>query len=131
MRKPIQIYLSLIILCVLLGLIGCGEAEPEIPPTPTWTAEQQLGSTVFSRDCGACHSLSEDTVIVGPSMHGIASRASSRVEGQDAYTYMLTSILKPDAYLVDGFENLMPGTLGKSLTGEEMDAVIAFMLQLE
>ena len=116
---------------VVFGLIGCGEAEPEIIPTPTYSAQEILGSTVFAKECGACHSLAADTVIVGPSMNGIAARASTRVEGQDAYTYILSSILKPNAYLVEPFEDLMPSTLGKTMTGEEVDAVIAFLLRLE
>lgn len=121
----------IVFLFTIILLIGCGEAEADIVPTPTYTPEQQLGSTVFSKECGACHSLAPETVIVGPSMHGIANRAGSRVAGEDATRYLLTSILKPDAYLVDGFENLMPSTLSKKLTGEEMDAVVAFLLTLE
>lgn len=86
---------------------------------------------MFARDCGACHSAAPDTVIVGPSMAGIASRAATRVEGQNAHDYLLVSILKPDAHLVEGYENLMPSTLGKTLTGEEIDAVIAYLLTLQ
>ena len=120
-----------ILLLLTLLLIACGEPEPEPTPTPQLTAEQQAGRDIFAQHCGACHSLAEDNIVVGPPMAGIATRAATRVEGQDAYTYLLTSVLKPDAYLVEGFENLMPSTLGKTLTGEELDATVAYLMTLE
>lgn len=121
----------LILLLLLLISVACGEAEPEPTPTPQLSAEAIAGQEIFARECGACHSIAPDNVVVGPSMAGIATRAETRVEGQDAYAYLLTSVLKPDAYMVDGFENLMPSTLGRTLTGEELDAVIAYLLTLE
>jgi hypothetical protein len=39
--------------------------------------------------------------------------------------------MQPDAYLVEGFENLMPASLSKQLTGEELDAVIAYLQTLQ
>lgn len=90
-----------------------------------------MGKQVFTRDCGACHSTSPDTIIVGPSLAGVATRAETRVEGQDAYTYLLTSVMQPDAYLVEGYENLMPNNLSKQLTGEELDAVVAYLQTLK
>ncbi len=122
---------SLCLLMLLLCLAACGGSVEPTPPPPTLSAQAQLGKQVFSRDCGACHSTTPDTVIVGPSLAGIASHADSRVEGQDAYTYLLTSVMQPEAYLVEGFENLMPASLSKQLTGEELDAVIAYLQTLE
>ncbi len=119
-----------LILCLLL-LAACGGGAEAAPPPPTLSPQAQLGKQVFSRDCGACHSTTPDTVIVGPSLAGIANKAGSRVEGQDAYTYLLTSVMQPDAYLVEGFENLMPASLSKQLTGEELDAVIAYLQTLQ
>ena len=119
-----------LILCLLL-LAACGGGAEAAPPPPTLSPQAQLGKQVFSPDCGACHSTTPDTVIVGPSLAGIANKAGSRVEGQDAYTYLLTSVMQPDAYLVEGFENLMPASLSKQLTGEELDAVIAYLQTLQ
>ncbi len=120
-----------LILCLLV-LVACGgEAESAPPFLPTLSPQAQLGKQVFSRDCGACHSTSQDTIIVGPSLAGIASLAETRVDGQDAYTYLLTSVMQPEAYLVEGYENLMPASLSKQLTGEELDAVIAYLQTLK
>lgn len=116
-------------LLALLLLAACGgRATPEPIATATLTSELALGDTVFSRECARCHSLDPGAVIVGPSLHGIAETAGQRVEGQDATEYLLVSVLSPSDYLVDGYEDLMPGSLGTDLTGAELDAVIAFLL---
>ena len=124
-----------LICCLILlsGLmVACSEAEPTPEPTPTLSTEQITGKQVFARECGSCHSVDDDTVIVGPAMGGIATRAGTRVPGQDTSTYLYNSILNPSDYVVDGFEDgLMPQTLAKQMTGEEMDAVIAYLLTLE
>jgi cytochrome c551/c552 len=113
--------------CLLLILAACGGGAPaEI--LPTRSAEQKLGATVFSQECARCHSLEPETVIVGPSLHGIADRAGSRVSDQDAAEYLLVSILVPADYIVADFDDLMPTSLGTDLTSEELDAVIAFLL---
>ncbi len=86
---------------------------------------------MFVRECGACHSLIEETVIVGPSLAGIATRAKAQDSDQDPRIYLMTSILRPCESLVEGFDCLMPENFGKKLTGEEVDAVIAYLLTFE
>lgn len=114
---------------VLWLLVGCGGEETAVPATPTLSPQAIQGQQLFTKECGSCHSFSPDTVIVGPSLAGIASRAAGRVAGQDAKTYLLTSILRPGDYLVEGFDNLMPATFGKQLTGENIDALVAYLLE--
>ena len=113
----------------ILLLVGCGGEETAVIATPTLSPQATHGQQLFTRECGACHSFSPDTVIVGPSLAGIANRAGSRVAGQDAQTYILTAILRPGDYLVEGFDNLMPTTFGKQLTGEDIDALVAYLLE--
>jgi mono/diheme cytochrome c family protein len=121
-------FLTLLLFAMTIMLGACGSSEPEPTPTPTLTQEEKFGQQVFIRECGACHSLADETVIVGPSLYGISDWAGLRVPTQDAQTYLLTAVLSPDAYLVEGYENLMPATFGKTLTGEELDAVVAFLM---
>ena len=116
---------------VLFGAAACGAAAPEAAPTPILSPEALAGKAVFEAQCASCHSLIADSGIVGPSMAGIATQAHGRVPEQDARTYLYTSIMRPGAYLVDGYENLMPENFGKKLTGEEIDALVVFLLTLE
>jgi mono/diheme cytochrome c family protein len=124
---------KLLLFLGLLFLAACGGTAVSTPtsPPPTLPTQAQLGKQVFSRVCGSCHSTTPNTVIVGPSLAGVASRAATRVEGQDATTYLLTSIMQPDAYLVEGYENLMPASLSTQLTGEEIDSVVAYLQTLQ
>ena len=72
-----------------------------------------------------------DTTLVGPSLAGIAQRGATRIDGLDARAYLYTSIMRPSNFLVAGFDNLMPSTLAKTLSGEEIDAVVAYLLAQE
>lgn len=122
-----------ILFVFLFLLVACGETAESAPiaPESTLTPQQAQGKTVFTQNCGSCHSLQADTIIVGPSLAGIAVRAGNQVEGQDAQSYLMTSILRPGDHLVEGFENVMPENLGKKLTGEEIDAVIAYLMTVK
>lgn len=119
-----------LLFCLAIGLAACG-GEPAAPPTPTLSPEMAAGQRVFVAHCGACHSTSPDTVILGPSLAGISARGGTRVDGLDARTYVYSSIMEPSAYLVEGFTDAMPKDLAKKLTGEELDSVVAYVLSLE
>lgn len=114
-----------LILASLLTACG-GAAEPTT--VPTLDPELARGKRVFEIHCGACHSVTPDTTLVGPSLAGIATRADERVDGLDARAYLYTSIMRPGDFLVDGFTDVMPSTLGKSLSGEDIDAVVAYLM---
>jgi nitric oxide reductase subunit C len=120
----------IIVFGVLLGLSACGGGATEPAATPTMSAEAAAGELVFVRECARCHSTVDEAVIVGPSLAGVATRAGGRVAGQDAHAYLLTSIMRPGDYLVEGYQDLMPQDLAKSLTGEEIDQVVAYLLTL-
>lgn len=89
------------------------------------------GQAVFQQNCASCHAVTGDTIIVGPSLAGIAARAGTRVEGQDAAEYVQLSILRPDAYIVEGFSDLMPSNFGTTLSGEQLDALMTYLMALE
>jgi mono/diheme cytochrome c family protein len=89
------------------------------------------GQTVFKQNCASCHAVTGETIIVGPSLAGIASRAPGRVEGQSAADYLQLSILRPGDYVVEGFSELMPTNFGTTLSGEQLDALLAYLMTLE
>ncbi len=114
---------------LVLGLFlftGCEGATAAVV-VPTVSPQVIQGKAVFSESCARCHSTTAGAVVVGPSLYGVADRAGSTVEGLDARSYLLQSILAPDRHLVPGFQNLMPADLAKKLSGEEIDAVIAYL----
>ena len=99
--------------------------------TPTLTPIEEQGQAVYNLRCAQCHALTPDTVVIGPSLAGIATRAASRMPGYDTQAYLETSILIPDEYLVEGFTNTMPTNFGKELTSEEFAALIAYLMTLK
>ena len=71
-------------------------------------------------------------MIVGPSLAGVAGRAGGRVPGMSAEDYLYQSILDPDAFKAPGFDEVaMDPTLGKTLTIEQVDDLVAFLKTLE
>jgi mono/diheme cytochrome c family protein len=123
-------FVFLILAATLLAACGSPGGNNSAPEAPTLSEQETHGQQLFSQYCAACHSTVGDAVIVGPAMAGVATRAETRVAGLSAHDYMAESILDPSAYLVPGFDDLMPKTWGKTLTGEELDALVAFMLTL-
>jgi cytochrome c2 len=115
---------------LLLALVACSSSAPS--PTPTLLALESKGQIVFKNYCSNCHSTSSETVIVGPSLVGIATRGGDRIEGMDAQAYIRDSILNPNAYTVDSFpESIMPLNMKDALSSEDLDAVVAYLLTLK
>jgi nitric oxide reductase subunit C len=101
-----------------------------------------LGEAVFRRSppaCFSCHSTTEGTVLVGPSLAGLATRAATLVASpsyqgaaRSAADYIRESILKPNAYVVQGptfgagGQSIMPPFDGV-LKPEEVDQLVAYL----
>ena len=120
-----------ILLFVLAAIVLAACSTTSTTPTPTLDAVQQTGQAVYNLRCAQCHALAPDTVVIGPSMAGIATRAETRVDGYDAEAYIERSILVPGEYIVDGFTNTMPTNFGKELTSEELTGVVAYLMTLK
>jgi len=115
----------------LLALTGCA-GESSASPTPTLTPLEALGKAQFTTICVSCHATTPETVIVGPSLAGVAVRAAGRIEGMDARTYIRDSILNPRSYIVKGFPaNLMPTNFAEEFSEDEIDALVAYLLTLD
>lgn len=93
----------------------------------------QRGALVFEAlECGHCHrveGLPSATGNFGPALDGLALRASSRVPGQDAETYIRQSLEDPGAYVPRGFFNGMPA-LRDRMTGPEYEDLVRYLLTL-
>ena len=117
-------WLLFVILTALL-LVGCGGAVGESDP------QVADGRRVFQQHCASCHAVEPDRIIVGPSLAGIATLAESRIEGLDAAEYLTQAILEPEAYMVDGFPNLMPTNFDRRLRPGDLGALLVYLLTLK
>jgi cytochrome c oxidase subunit 2 len=89
------------------------------------------GKQIFVQSgCGGCHALRDANTAgqVGPGLDGIGTRAASTVPGQSAEEYIRTSIIKPAEHVVTGYQPIMPGTYGTTLSEAELDALVQYLL---
>ncbi len=119
----------LVLILITISLGACSSVKPQ--PLPTLDPLQKQGQSVFNLRCAQCHATVPDTVVIGPSLAGIATRAATRMEGYDAEAYIEHSILFPRDYIVDGFTDTMPTNFGKELTSEELTGVVAYLMTLK
>jgi cytochrome c2 len=88
------------------------------------------GETLFTNlGCTACHSTATDVAQPGPSLKGVANRAGDRVEGLTAEEYLHQSLLEPTAYVVEGYEAIMPTY--DQIPESDRNDVVAFLLTLD
>ena len=115
---------------LVILLAACSSLVP--PPTPTRSPLEARGRAVFDTYCSRCHGTTGDTVIVGPALAGVATRAETRISGLSAEAYIRNSILEPGAYTVEGFPaEIMPRTLKDELSPDDLEAVVAYLLTLK
>jgi mono/diheme cytochrome c family protein len=89
----------------------------------------QLGHQVFESpeaSCLACHGLGREG-LRAPDLAGIGARAAERVAGQSAEQYIRESIVNPCAYVVEGYDCIMPQTFAQTLGQAKVTALIAFL----
>ncbi len=124
----------LLISAAALLLAGCSTADTSnyqrLPPGDASRGAQLFQQSVNGAPpCASCHSL-DGSVIVGPSLKGISTRASTRIAGLDAPHYLYQSITRPAAYLVSGYSNLMYNLFDQKLTRQQLADLIAYLQTL-
>jgi len=122
---------QVLIIALTASLLAACSTSSAVQPTPTLSALEIQGQQVYVSNCAGCHALEPGTIVIGPSLAGVATRATTRVDGEDARAYIETSILNPGAYVVDGFKDVMPKNFGKDLTSADFNAIVAFLLSLK
>lgn len=80
--------------------------------------------------CNTCHILSDAGAAgqIGPNLDGIAGRAGNTVPGQSAEEYLLAAIVKPNEFIVKGYQAVMPQDYGLRMTADELDALVKYLL---
>lgn len=116
-------------------------------PSPAVSADPvEQGRALFNATppaCAACHSIAPGVQLVGPTMAGLATTAAERIRGsdyhgtaKDAAAYIRESIVDPNAHVLKGLtyeaggRSLMPADYGQTLTGEQIDQIVAYLVTL-
>lgn len=101
------------------------QAPPELSRTP--------GVRLFYRyECGKCHtvvSLPGATGKMGPPLDHVGRTASQRRPGMSARDYLKESLLKPQAYVVEGYLKTMPAF--DRLPPAELDELVTYLESLQ
>lgn len=107
--------------------------EPLLPPVDESTPEGRGQAVFVQAGCNACHTISGiSSGIVGPALDGLAARAGQTVSGLTAEEYIRQSIMEPSAHVVEGFaDDVMPQTFGTTLSEEQINDLVAFLLTLQ
>lgn len=96
------------------------------------SANPQRGRQLAAANgCIGCHSLNPRARMVGPTWFDLAETAASRAPDQSAEAYLYTSIVHPNAYVVQGYRpNIMVQTYGQTLAEDEIADLVSYLLTL-
>ena len=132
-------------------ILVSGSAVPatNAPAAPSGAASDSpvaLGEQLFRSSppgCVACHSTAAGVTLAGPSLAGIAATADSMRalpdytgSATDAASYIRESIEQPSASIVAGpmfsagGRSFMPDNFSTTLTSEQIDQLVAYLLTL-
>ncbi len=108
-------------------------APPTETPVPGESGGIDLTSADFDRgfqlyigECATCHGAQAG---VGPSLADVRDLAAERVPGMSAEEYLYQSIVDPGAFVVDGYQDIMPVKYATTLDQQQIADLITFMLE--
>ena len=115
-------------------------AAPAAPASGLAATGQQIFLTGQGQGaataCFTCHTIAGvpgATGLLGPDLTHIGTDAASRQPGVSAEDYLRQSITDPEAFVAEGIERAVPGlmlpALTAGLTDEDVDALVAFLLE--
>jgi len=136
---------NLRILAITIGVIGfyttiahiIPQLHSDVPEALALTSDAtpealaSAGEKVFNGvgGCTACHGLGTRAPNLVTDFAGqgpIGARCGKREPGKDCKAYLYESLVKPAAFLVPGFEPIMPD-MSKQLADDQLWAVVAYL----
>lgn len=114
-------------------MTACSSPAPTFKDLPL--GDPIRGAALFNQTlngatpCANCHSL-DGSIVVGPTLKGVAMIAGTRVAGLSAGEYLYQSIISPAAYIVSGYSDEMYGQYGRELSAQQIADLIAYLLTL-
>ena len=136
---------NLRILGVVLGTIALytllanaiPQIESEVPEELSFTGEvspEQLieaGQELYdgAGGCTACHGLgtrAPNLLAAEAGVGPIGARCAERVPGEDCKTYLHRSMVDPQAYVVEGFQPIMPD-MSRTLSDAQIWSMVAYL----
>lgn len=125
-----------------LVIVPSQAAQPSAAPTASPSSisgggDPKNGERLFQMfqpaagiSCAACHRVDSEERLVGPGLLNVSIHAAGRIPGKSAEQYLRESILDPSAYVVDGYQDLMPKTWSKVFTPQQIDDLVAYLMAL-
>ena len=139
---------NLKILGIVLGTIGLytllanaiPQVESDVPQELTFSGEVTVAQLVEAGaelyegagGCTACHGLGTraPNLETGEGDDGpIGVRCADRVEGMDCKAYLYASMIDPNAYVVEGYQPIMPD-MRRTLSDAQIWATVAYLQSL-
>lgn len=112
---------------------GFEEWRTKVEGLPDSMPLEEKGKIYYTqKGCNACHSV-DGSKVVGPTFKGVWGRQEQLVDGSSVSVdenYVRKSIREPLSQVVQGFPPAMPAYPAKSVSDEEIDALIAYMKTL-
>lgn len=113
------------------------QIESEVPEELSFTGEVSAAELVAAGadlyegagGCTACHGLGEraPNLLTGEGDLGpIGARCGARVQGEDCKAYLHRSMVEPNAYVVEGFQPIMPD-MTRTLSANQIWALVAYL----
>jgi mono/diheme cytochrome c family protein len=113
------------------------QIESEVPEELTFSGEVTTDQLVAAGEelyqgaggCVACHGLgtrAPNLITAEGGLGAIGARCGDRVAGEDCKTYLHESMVNPGAYVVEGYEPIMPD-MSRTLSSAQVWSIIAYL----
>jgi len=120
-----------------VALVATATTAGTAPVTGDPAAGKQL---YISQGCGGCHTIEGVEGAAGqvcPNHTHVATNAAQEIQSPEyngqattVAEYLRESIVNPNAYIVKGYQpDVMPQTYGQTLTDQQINDLVAFLLQ--